>query len=88
MSELKRLFPEPRLSPFFAARVMANLPKERPAPKWMRAYWAGLAGLTLVLAPAYLPLWLWYVSVPAGFGLGVAAVELIAGRSSPKTNGL
>lgn len=82
MSELKRLFPEPCLSAFFSARVIGKLPGERPAPKWMRAYWAGVAGLTLVLAPSYLPLWLWYVSVPVGFALGVTGVEVI-GRSGP-----
>lgn len=83
MSELKRLFPEPRLSPFFAARVTANLPRKRPAPKWMRAYWAGLAGLALVLVPAHVPLWLCYVSVPAGFALSLPAMDLIGGRSAP-----
>ena len=31
MDDLKSLFPQPRLSPFFAARVTANLPEPRPA---------------------------------------------------------
>ncbi len=70
MDDLRRLFPPPELSPYFAARVAANLPREtaRPAPRWMRLYWAALAVATLAAVAALdPPQWVFYPAVPLSF---------------------
>jgi hypothetical protein len=69
--ELRRLFPKPELSPFFAARVSANLPPPaRPAPRWMRLYWMALALAALAaMAAPQTPVWLLYPIVPVVYAL-------------------
>lgn len=72
MDELRRLFPEPRLSPFFAARVTANLPETtmRPAPRWLRLYWGAVVVMTVgTVAAAHPPAWVLYPLVPVSFAV-------------------
>lgn len=87
MDDLRRLFPEPpRLSPFFAARVTANLPRNepRPAPRWLWAYWAALVVLTLAaIGAAHPPEWALYPLVPAGFALTVMSRRRLLRWVSP-----
>ena len=72
MDDLRRLFPPPRLSPYFAARVTANLPREeaRPTPRWVRFYWLAVALIALgTVAAANPPEWILYPLVPLGFAV-------------------
>lgn len=86
MDELRRLFPEPRLSPYFAARVTANLPQPatRPAPRWLRLYWVALIILTVAaLATAHPPRWVLYVAVPVSFVMVFISRRGFAGWVAP-----
>ena len=80
MNEMQRQFPPPKLSPYFAARVTANLP--RPSPHWaaifgVRAYWILGSAITLYfLAPISWPTWILYAAVPAGFGIALGSKRL------------
>ena len=80
MNELQRNFPPPKLSPYFAARVTANLP--RPSPSHfaiigVRAYRILGSAITLYfLAPTSWPAWILYAAVPAGFGIALGSRRL------------
>ena len=72
MNEIQRQFPRPELSPFFTARVVAQLDKsESSAPRALlvlRLYWllAGASALFIVSKLSWPP-WMIYAAVPAGF---------------------
>lgn len=80
MNELQRQCPPPKLSPYFAARVAANLPRPSPsrlAIVGVRAYWILGSAITLYfLAPISLPAWILYAAVPAGFGIALGSKRL------------
>jgi hypothetical protein len=80
MNELQRKFPPPKLSPYFAARVAANLPRRSPSRAaifGVRAYWILGSAVTLYfLAPISWPAWILYAAVPAGFGIALGSKHL------------
>jgi hypothetical protein len=80
MNELRRQFPPPKLSPYFAARFNANLPRpsaSRFAILGLRAYWILGSAITLYfLAPISWPTWILYAAVPAGFGIALGSKRL------------
>lgn len=84
MNDMQRHFPPPKLSPFFAAKVVAHVSANlaRPSPSraailGVRAYWIlGSAATLLLLSPLHWPAWILYAAVPAGFGIALGSRRL------------